>query len=214
MKSFSKILFISIVAVCLIVMINCSGSGQSSDVDVSLLPMYGMTEEYGGHKKTPEQIQADRLFLQNSDQSGVSREEACEYYLTLAWEHIEGKNDAAYDLDMAMRRTNQAWQLDGLNQRVYVTFAHILSLNGDTKGTIDFLERGIAIDQSYVSIYEIYLNAALDIFLEDGDITFLERTITLIDQVNPTANNLEEKDIEKLKKIKEDAELYIKTKPH
>lgn len=209
MKTFTRLFIISIVTLISISQTSCKKEKKEEiPLDISILPMYGMTEEYGGHKKTPEQIQADRMFLLQSDESGISREDACEFYLSLAQELIDSNSD----LDLAMKRTNQAWQLDGLNQRVYVTFAQILSVKGDLTGAIDFLERAININRSIASIYEVYLDAAVNIYLANGDTTFLNRTIELINQVD--SSKLEEKEIEKLNKIKEDAGIYLKTKPN
>lgn len=98
-------------------------------VELDQLPMYGSTAEYGALQKNEEQLEADKQFLKSSDEVQPSRVEASKDYVEMGWFYLKQG-----DSQMAMRRANQAWQLDETNPDPFILFAAILNAREDNLG--------------------------------------------------------------------------------
>lgn len=170
-------------------------------IELDQLPMYGSTPEYGSQQKNAEQIEADRLFLINSDQVQPSRIQACIDYIEFGWYYLNQG-----DTENAMRRANQAWQLDSTNPDTYVLFAAILNAREDNAGALDMLDRGITIKPDYISLYDMYLSESVDVYRQTGDATNINKLLKMLDNLTLSEDSL----IQKVSKIREDAKLYLK----
>lgn len=157
--------------------------GQALSVQIDLLPMYGSTPEYGGWQKTAEEEQADESFLQESDQIEPNRKLASLDYIELGWKYIE-----AEDWETAMRRANQAWQLDSQNADVYTLYAAILNMHGVHDESLDMLERAIDLNPLSVNLYYIYLSESIDLHQETNDDYRIRRLISMLEDVEDTGD--------------------------
>ena len=157
--------------------------GQTLSVQIDLLPMYGSTPEYGGWQKTAEEEQADESFLQESDQIEPNRKLASLDYIELGWKYIE-----AEDWETAMRRANQAWQLDSQNADVYTLYAAILNMHGVHDESLDMLERAIDLNPLSVNLYYIYLSESIDLHQETNDDYRIRRLISMLEDVEDTGD--------------------------
>ncbi len=102
-----------------------------SSVD-NLLPMYGGENRI----KTSSQIEADEKFISEMIDIAGSREEAAEGIVNGAWEFFEQG-----DIDIAMKRFNQAWLLDPQNIEAYKGFAAILEKRGQPEEARKMLQK-------------------------------------------------------------------------
>jgi len=93
-----------------------------SSVDISLMPMYG------GVEKTPEQKKSDEEFVNAVVNAAGSREGAAADAIVRGKDFLQKG-----DLEMAMRRFNQAWLLDSNNPDVYIGFGDVLTKQGNEK---------------------------------------------------------------------------------
>ena len=96
------------------------GVVAKSSVDISLMPMYG------GVEKTAEQKKSDEEFINGISKAVGDREKASIGTVETAKDFL-----AEGDLEMAMRRFNQAWLLDSNNPDVYVGFGDVLTKQGN-----------------------------------------------------------------------------------
>lgn len=170
-------------------------------IELDQLPMYGSTPEYGSLQKNAEQIESDRLFLMNSDEVQPSRIQACIDYVEFGWYYLNQG-----DTENAMRRANQAWQLDSTNADVYVLFAAILNAREDNAGALDMLDRGINIKPDYINLYDMYLSESVDVYRQTGDAENINKLIKMLDNLTLEEDTLKQK----VAKIREDAILYLK----
>jgi len=96
------------------------GVVAKSSVDISLMPMYG------GVEKTAEQKKSDEEFINGISKAVGDREKASIGTVETAKDFL-----AEGDLEMAMRRFNQAWLLDSNKPDVYVGFGDVLTKQGN-----------------------------------------------------------------------------------
>lgn len=153
---------------------------QSTDetIQIDLLPMYGSTPEYGGWQKTEEELEADRVFLEESDKIQPDRELACQEYIKLGWLFLEGQ-----DWETAMRRANQAWQLNDQNADVYTLFAAILNYHQAHDESLDMLERAIALTPDNINLYDIYLAESIDLQKLNGEEMGILHLINILNKI-------------------------------
>jgi tetratricopeptide (TPR) repeat protein len=104
---------------------------------------------YGNEKKCKKQIDIDNRFLEECDKEYASRQEACESMSRFGWKHY-----ANGELDMAMKRFNQAWMLDSLNSDVYLGFAKVLADQDKLDESIPFFEKSIAKNPQNAEAYK------------------------------------------------------------
>lgn len=101
-----------------------------SSIDISLIPMYG------GFEKTDEQKRTDKEFVDGIVEIFGSKKEASFVAINKAKESFEKG-----DLDMSMRRYNQAWLLDENNPEIYTGFGDIFKKRGDIEEATDMYRR-------------------------------------------------------------------------
>ncbi len=170
-------------------------------VELDQLPMYGSTAEYGALQKNEEQLEADKQFLKSSDEVQPSRVEASKDYVEMGWFYLKQG-----DSQMAMRRANQAWQLDETNPDPFILFAAILNAREDNLGALDMLDRGITLKPDYISLYDMYLSESVDVYRQTGDASHIHKLIRMLDNITLNEDSLKQK----VSKLKQDAELYLK----
>lgn len=204
----------TIILACLFTLINiftsCNKQTQKETqeeeqtvIEINLLPMYGSTPEYGSLQKTPEQLEADSIFLENSDKIQPDRSQACIDYIEMGWNYLDDK-----DWETAMRRANQAWQLDNQNPDVYTLFAAILNMHEAHNEALDMLERAIKIDPSQINLYDIYLSESVDLHEKTQDNSRILKLVNMLDHAQPT----DEVSELRVKILKEDLIEYLKQK--
>ena len=101
---------------------NEPGIIAQSSVDISLIPMHG------GFLKTAEQQQADEKFRNEIIKVYGSKEEASDAFVVFARQFFEAGN-----LNMAMKRFNNAWLLNDENPDVFIGFGDIFKKRGHSK---------------------------------------------------------------------------------
>lgn len=86
---------------------------------------------FGGQAKTPQEIEADRRFVEGMRREGTPRENV-DRLIARAYDYIRAGDHAT-----AMKRANQAWLLLPEDGKVQHLFAVIMDLRGDLPATID-----------------------------------------------------------------------------
>jgi predicted negative regulator of RcsB-dependent stress response len=102
------------------------GVVANSSVNIALIPMYG------GFQKTLEQIKGDEEFINEVLKKYKTKEEASVAFVGFARNFFEKG-----DLDMAMKRFNDAWLFNDKNPDVFVGFGDILKKRGQDKEATD-----------------------------------------------------------------------------
>ena len=91
---------------------------------------------YGGMKKTEQQKAADEHFIQEVVAKSGSREKGSRVASKAGWEaYYEG------DLNMSMKRFNQAWLLDDKNAEAYWGFGLVLMKKQQYQQGLEMLEK-------------------------------------------------------------------------
>ena len=129
-----------IILVMLFIM-SCS-STQDCPENINLLPMYG------SQKKCQEQIDIDQVFFRECDSIFKNRQEASKFYTKKAWGYFY-KND----YDTAMKRFNQAWLLDSLNEETYWGFANILGMKEKPEESLIYFNKSIKINPNNSNVW-------------------------------------------------------------
>lgn len=195
------------ILVTLIIFQSCDSFGKKGNeekvVEIDLLPMYGSSPEYGSIKKTPEQLDADRAFLLSSDEVQPSREQACLDYLEFGWYYLKQG-----DPNTAMRRANQAWQLDSTNPDVYALFAAILNAHGAHHEALDMLDRAINIAPDQYNLYDLYLSESMDFYRSTGDKTKVISFIKMLDNIDVSQDSI----LQKVNSLRADALEFLNMK--
>lgn len=101
-----------------------------SSVNIALMPMYG------GFEKTAEQKKGDEEFINGLLKTYGTKEDASSAVVVFAKQFFEKG-----DLDMAMKRFNDAWLVDDKNPDVYVGFGDILKKRGHDKEATDMYKK-------------------------------------------------------------------------
>jgi len=125
-------------------------SGCSKQIPLNEQPMYG------GEAPTAEEQKIHDQFIKEAIADSGSREAAIRSMLDLAHKHYHKG-----ELDIAMRRFNQAWLLDQKNYDVYFGFARILDKNNKLKDAINMYSKAIKIDSKRIDAWH---NRALDYY--------------------------------------------------
>jgi len=97
-------------------------SKHDSQIDISLLPMYG------GHNKTIEQVRADDEFVKGIIAATGSKEQAIIQALSRGEESLQRG-----DYNTAIRRYNQAWLLNPNEPAVYIGLGDVLTAQGNSE---------------------------------------------------------------------------------
>lgn len=136
---------------------------------------------YGRLRKCPEQLEADRIFLHECDSLFKNREIASRYHVKRGWD-----NYYQQQLDVAMRRFNQAWLLDSTNADVYWGFGNLLGMKQDFHGSIRFFNTSLGLNPANPTVWacaaQSYSHVALrhqNALTMDTAITYYKRAIRL-----------------------------------
>ena len=98
-----------------VISLSCSPE-QDCPQGINLLPMYGRVQ------KCDEQLQDDDQFIIECDKHFANRAQATRFHIDKGWSYFYQN-----DLDMAMKRFNQAWLLDSTDADVYWGFGNVLA---------------------------------------------------------------------------------------
>jgi len=79
--------------------------------------------EYGNVKKTKEQLEDDRTFIETVLKQDTTRRKGSEHLVGLGFNYL-----ARGDMETAMKRFNQAWLLDPKNENAYWGLAPYMAL--------------------------------------------------------------------------------------
>ncbi len=91
---------------------------------------------YGKAKKTQQQLDADKKFIEESVKLAGSREAAAKFTAARGWQHLKKR-----EIEIAMQRFNQAWLLDPNFYGTYWGFGVIQGNKGNLKECIEFLKK-------------------------------------------------------------------------
>jgi tetratricopeptide (TPR) repeat protein len=95
---------------------------------------------YGGTPPTPEQVKADREFIEAVVNDLGSRESASKSAIRLGFQYLAGN-----DWRTAMKRFNQAWLLTGEGPEVFWGFASAFSYQGKFEESDEYFQKAIAL---------------------------------------------------------------------
>lgn len=112
----------------------CVGNAQQPD---NTRPMYGDVQKSEAFQKT------DERFIQNAIEQCGTRDSAVNLYLDRAWRYFYNN-----DLQMAMKRFNQAWLLNAEAPDTYFGFAALLDSKGDYVASARFYKTGMSKDKA------------------------------------------------------------------
>ena len=124
-----------------LLLIACS-STQDCPENINILPMYG------NQKKCQEQIDIDQDFLKECNKIFKNRQDASRIYTQKAWKYFD-KND----FDTAMKRFNQSWLLDSLNEETYWGFGNILGLQMKPEESLWYFDKSIKINPNNSNVW-------------------------------------------------------------
>ncbi|WP_165748329.1 tetratricopeptide repeat protein [Cellulophaga sp. Z1A5H] len=130
------------------------------------LPMYGEVP------KCDEQLKIDTDFLKECDSVFESRKIAAIHYIDLAWGHFYENQ-----MDLSMRRFNQAWLLDKENADVYWGFGNLLGKKGDFEKSLVYFEKSLRMNSSNAKVWESKAISYGQIFYKTKEITPLNKAI-------------------------------------
>ncbi|MDL2214653.1 hypothetical protein LJC00_00495 [Dysgonomonas sp. OttesenSCG-928-M03] len=166
------ILYIFLASLCLI---SCDRTQCKDGLD--LLPMYGK------EIKCKKQIEKDNRFLASCDTQYPSRKEASEDMLRFAWKHyVNG------DIDMAMKRFNQAWLLDSLNADIYLGYGEIMLDEKKFDESLIYFNKSIELNPQNAEAYKFSGVAYSSLFDSTSDQKYLDKSIEQIKksiEINP-----------------------------
>ncbi|WEK17589.1 MAG: hypothetical protein P0Y49_12365 [Candidatus Pedobacter colombiensis] len=103
--------------------------------DIRLYP------KYGNKVKTPEQIEADRIFLKTVIDKDGSADSASNHYFLKACDYLNHD-----DLQTAMYRLNQAWMLNPKNPDVFRGFGWVYNRLEQYQLALEQFEEGLTFD--------------------------------------------------------------------
>jgi tetratricopeptide (TPR) repeat protein len=115
---------------------------QDCPENINILPMYGK------EKKCQEQIDIDQDFLNECDKIFKNRQQASRVYTKKAWGYFY-KND----FDAAMKRFNQSWLLDSLNEETYWGFGNILGMQMKPEESLIYFDKSIRINPNNSNVW-------------------------------------------------------------
>ncbi|MCE6990723.1 tetratricopeptide repeat protein [Dyadobacter sp. CY323] len=172
--------FLSITYICCSLIRDCPEK-------INLLPMYGNA------KKCPEQIEADRRFLQETD--GLfqgDRKRAAEDRVARAWEYFDANVQ-----DTAMMRFNQAWLLDSSNAEVYWGFGNLLGGQERFRESIPFFKKSLRLNPENPIVWEAAAQSYGNIYADtrsqkdlDSSIYYLRHSFRLDPKNSGTISKL------------------------
>lgn len=136
---------------------------------INLLPMYGKA------KKCREQLALDKQFLDECDRKFASRQLASVASVKFGWKYF-------YDnqLDVAIKRFNQAWLLDSANAEVYWGFASVLGMKQQYRESIPLFQKYLASHPTEANAWEGLSTSYGQLFFQTKDIELLYSDINAL----------------------------------
>ena len=128
--------------ILLTLLLTACSSTQDCPENINILPMYG------NQKKCQEQIDIDQDFLKECDKIFKNRQQASRVYTKEAWGYFY-KND----FDTAMKRFNQSWLLDSLNEETYWGFGNILGMQMKPEESLTYFDKSIKINPNNSNVW-------------------------------------------------------------
>lgn len=128
--------------ILLTLLLTACSSTQDCPENINILPMYG------NQKKCQEQIDIDQDFLKECDKIFKNRQQASRVYTKKAWGYFY-KND----FDTAMKRFNQSWLLDSLNEEIYWGFGNILGMQMKPEESLTYFDKSIKINPNNSNVW-------------------------------------------------------------
>jgi len=133
--------------------------------------------EYGNAKKTKEDLQADKEFIEFSLKNDTTPRKASEHLVRLGFTHLyQG------DIETAMRRFNQAWLLDPTNENAYWGYGAIYFTFNDSKSTLEQYEKGLRINPKSTNILTDEATVYMVLFENEKDVVNLDKAILIFGQ--------------------------------
>ena len=164
----------------IVLLLGCAAPRQ-----INLQPMYG------GVEKLPNEIDADKEFIQGVVKFCGSRDSAAKLLAPRAWHYYYKK-----DFNTAMKRFNQVWLLDSTNYNSYWGFALLYEAKHHSTDTIiQFLELAHnyapKVPRLTLSMVQSYIYECRDIKINSSEnkIAKIYRSINLSDSIKDTISN-------------------------
>ena len=130
---------------------------------------------YGRIKKCPEQLVLDQEFLTACDKQYKTRQEAAVAQVVFGWKYFYTNQ-----LDVAMKRFNQAWLLDSTNADVYLGFGNILGLKHQFEETLPLFEKSILINPTNPNVWESASTSYGQMFFLTKNTAMLDKSISYL----------------------------------
>ena len=154
--------------ICFLILLSNLTSGQNKKCPegINNLPMYGEVT------KCDQQIQIDNDFLKECDTLFKNRKLAAIHHVNLAWGYFY-KNQ----VNLSMRRFNQAWLLDKDNADVYWGYGNLLGKKSEFENSIKYFEKSIKIESSNAKVWESIATSYSQLFFKTKETQYLNKTI-------------------------------------
>ena len=163
--------------ILLTLLLTACSSTQDCPENINILPMYG------NQKKCQEQIEIDQDFLKECDKVFKNRQQASKEYTKKAWGYFY-KND----FDTAMKRFNQSWLLDSLNEETYWGFGNILGMQMKPEESLIYFDKSLKINPNNSNVWLGLGISHGQIFSKTENKDHLDKTIEYLKksiQLNP-----------------------------
>ncbi|CAH8281242.1 hypothetical protein EV196_1216 [Mariniflexile fucanivorans] len=105
--------------------------------------------KYGKIKKCAEQITLDNEFIKGCDTIYPNRKIAAIHYIDLAWGYFYNNQ-----IDLSMKRFNQAWLLDKNNADIYWGYGNLMGKKGEFEESLKYFEESIQINSQNAKVWE------------------------------------------------------------
>ncbi|WP_437919957.1 tetratricopeptide repeat protein [Sphingobacterium sp. LRF_L2] len=142
----------------------CCAAGPDCPENINLIPMYGRL------KKCDEQLKIDQDFLNTCDKSFENRDKASKYYIDKGWQYFYDQ-----ELDMAMKRFNQAWLLDSTNADIYWGFGNILGQQQKFKESLLYFDMSLGINAGNAKVWQCAATSYAQLFFQTEDSELLNK---------------------------------------
>ncbi len=152
--------------ISLFALTECSFKASNNSDQINLLPMYGRTT------KSQAQLDADNEFLHQCDSIFKDRKIASKHYIQSGWHYFYANN-----LDISMKRFNQAWLLDSTNAEAYWGFGNLLGRQQKFQESIEYFERSVQLNPNISNIWLCMAISYGQLFYQTKDETQLNKAI-------------------------------------
>lgn len=144
---------------------------KKAESEINLQP------EYGGVKKTKEQVDLDNEFIQTVIKQDTTRVKGSEHLVRLGFNYLYRG-----DLETAMKRFNQAWLLNPKNENAYWGYAAVYFGFNDRAEAKKQLDKGLLINPNSANILTDEATLEMSVYMETGNIAQLNKALALFTQ--------------------------------